>query len=160
MKAPIRLQGSKKRGEEDPNVPLARMRAMTTKSHHLDDNPELTVFYDGSCPICRTEIAHYQRCVGSEAISYVDVSKGTSEALGSGLDHKTAMKRIHVRQADGRLVSGAKAFTLVWLALPRWRFLGRVASYPPVTMVLEGLYRFILPLRSGLSRALRHFMQV
>ncbi len=62
------------------------------------------------------------------------------------------MNRFHVRRSDGELVSGARGFMELWGALPKWRWLARVASLPGVMLLLELAYRGFLPLRPTLSR--------
>lgn len=113
-----------------------------------------TVYYDGSCPLCRAEIAHYRSCRGAEAVDFVDVS-GPDAAPGSDLTRREAMARLHVRLPDGRLVSGAEGFLAVWRALPGWRWLARIGSLPLVLPVLEIGYRMFLPVRPLLSRVFR-----
>ncbi|MHB2168541.1 thiol-disulfide oxidoreductase DCC family protein [Alsobacter sp. R-9] len=112
----------------------------------------LTVYYDGSCPLCRAEIGHYRRADRDGAITFEDVSPGEARPA-SDLDRETAMARFHVRTPDGRLLSGAAAFAALWRNLPGpWPVLGRVAGWPPVTAVLEVGYRLLLPVRPALSR--------
>ena len=36
---------------------------------------DLTVYHDGSCPLCRLEIGQYKRARGAERIEFVDVSQ-------------------------------------------------------------------------------------
>ena len=111
----------------------------------------LTVYYDGSCPLCRAEIAHYAKQDGAEAIAFVDASRDDAK-LGADLPQKTALGRFHVRTADGTLHSGAAGFVTIWKALPGWRFLAWVADRRGVLLVLEGGYRAFLPVRPFLSR--------
>jgi predicted DCC family thiol-disulfide oxidoreductase YuxK len=115
--------------------------------------PELTIYFDGSCPLCRREIAFYRRLRGAERLQWVDVSGPA--ALGEGLDCASAMRRFHVRDAQGRLYSGGAAFARLWRALPYWRWLGRCLAWPPLSWGLEGAYRLFLPLRPHLQRLAR-----
>ena len=118
----------------------------------------LSVYYDGGCPLCRAEIDHYRRCAGADRLAFVDVGRAVPEpALGPGLTHDAALRRFHVRAADGRLVSGAAAFARLWTALPGWRWLGRlvdlrVLGIRPVLPIAEAAYRLSLPLRPWLAR--------
>jgi predicted DCC family thiol-disulfide oxidoreductase YuxK len=112
--------------------------------------PELTIYFDGSCPLCRREIALYQGLSAREALQWVDVSAG--QPLGEGLSCEAAMRRFHVREADGRLLSGGAAFARLWRALPGWRVLGWSFAWPPLSWLLELAYRIFLPLRLRLQR--------
>jgi predicted DCC family thiol-disulfide oxidoreductase YuxK len=108
---------------------------------------EATIYYDGGCPVCTREIAVYQRAQGAERLAFVDVSRCSADALGPDLTPHAALARMHVRQADGQLVSGAAAFAALWLSLPRWSRLGRIARSPVILPILELGYRGFLILR-------------
>jgi 3-demethoxyubiquinol 3-hydroxylase len=71
----------------------------------------------------------------------------TKAALRPGLDVPSALARMHVRQANGTLVSGAAAFILLWQRFPATRWLGRVAAVPPLPWLLELAYRIFLRVR-------------
>ncbi len=113
----------------------------------------LTVYFDGSCPMCRREITIYRRLPQATAIEWVDVSQGV--ALGASLSCAQAMARFHVRDAQGRLHSGAAAFSRMWLMFPGWRWLGCLSAWPPLSWGVEAAYRLFLPLRPRLQTWVR-----
>ena len=109
--------------------------------------PEATLYYDGGCPVCAREIAVYQKAEGADRVAFVDVTRCAPAGLGPNLTSNAALARIHLRLADGRLVSGAEAFAALWLSLPGWAWLGRVARAPVILPLLEIGYRVFLKLR-------------
>ena len=114
--------------------------------------PKSTVYFDGSCPLCRAEIGYYQRKDQYSALCFVDISE-PGGIPPEGITQERAMKRFHVRASDGRVLSGAAAFVEVWTRLPRWRWAARLAGLPGVTLLLEVGYRLFLPIRPYLSKA-------
>jgi predicted DCC family thiol-disulfide oxidoreductase YuxK len=112
---------------------------------------QVTVYFDGSCPLCTKEIGLYQNADGAERITFCDVSRADIN-LPADLTPAAAMARFHVRGADGRLESGAAGFALLWSSLPRWRWLGRIVSFAPVKAVAELTYRGFLKIRPAVQR--------
>ena len=112
-----------------------------------------TVYFDGGCPVCSREIAMYQREQGADAVNWVDVTRCSEAALGPGLSRDATMARLHLRQVDGTLVSGAAAFTGLWRRLPRWAWLGRALDTRVTLWFLEAGYRAFLVVRRGWRKA-------
>lgn len=106
-----------------------------------------TVFYDGGCPICSREISQYRRAVGAERLAFVDAADCPPEALADGLTRDAALARLHVRLADGSMVSGVAAFAALWRQLPRLAWAGRIAGAPVVLPCLDLGYQMFLKLR-------------
>lgn len=118
-------------------------------------DPQLTVFYDGDCPLCRSEIGHYQACQGADQIAFVNVATADAGVVSPGLDRATAIARFHVLDQTGRLKSGAEGFAQLWLLLPRWRWLGRFVLRPFVLPLAERSYTSFLFLRPAIQRLWR-----
>ena len=110
-------------------------------------SPSCTVYFDGACPVCRREIAHYQRQRGADAIAWIDAASCDEAALGPGLDRSVVLQRFHVREADGTLASGAPAFVAIWRRLPAFGWLARLASLRPVLALLDAGYALFLRVR-------------
>jgi 3-demethoxyubiquinol 3-hydroxylase len=121
--------------------------------HSTQTYEGLTVMFDGACPLCHKEIAVYRSLTPLEPVSWMDVSDASVSLTPE--DRARYMARFHVRQKDGSLLSGAAAFVALWLSMPGWRWLGRFASLPGVTPILELLYRGFLRLRPRLQRWMR-----
>lgn len=64
-----------------------------------------------------------------------------------GLDRDALLSRMHVRLPDGRIVSGAAAFSVLWSTLPGLRWLGRLVGHPLVLPIAESVYRVFLGIR-------------
>ena len=110
-----------------------------------------TVYFDGSCPLCRAEIGHYRGMDRNGALCFVDVSAPGAKGP-EGMTQQRAMERFHVRAPDGRIMSGAAAFVEVWARLPGWRWVALAAALPGALTALEFGYRLFLPVRPLLSR--------
>jgi len=128
------------------------MTQATTQSS-AEAAPATTVYFDGSCPLCRREIDLYKRLDKGGRIQWHDVSANAPDC--ADLSREQAMARFHVQDEQGQLLSGARAFVAVWGYLPGWRHLARFAHLPGVTPLLELGYRLFLPIRPWLQKGLR-----
>ena len=129
---------------------------MHTPDATSDKQKDLTVYFDGSCPMCRAEIGVYKSSEGAERICFVNAA-ALGQNLPAGLDPASALARFHVRDAAGQLHSGAAGFSALWLTLPRWRWLGRIIALPGIRTAAELSYRGFLRIRPSLQRAWRRF---
>lgn len=102
---------------------------------------KLKTFFDGGCPLCRREIAHYQRIDRAGRIQWIDITQEREALADAGLDLSLAMRRLHVQERDGRLLSGIDAFVAIWCRLPRWRLLAQIVTGLRLRRPLEWGYR-------------------
>lgn len=98
------------------------------------------VFYDGGCPVCRREIAHYRRVDRQQRIDWHDIVAHPEALERVNLEFEQAMRRFHVVDTQGVLRSGAQGFIVVWQQLPGWRWLARAVRVFRLTAVLEWGY--------------------
>lgn len=111
---------------------------------------ELTVWYDGACPLCQREIAIMRRLDRRGAITFVDVA---DDGAACPIDRRELLARFHASE-DGKLLSGAAAFAAMWRAIPRLRPLGLAARNPAILRLLERTYLLFLKGRPRLQALL------
>ncbi|HEX4856610.1 MAG TPA: demethoxyubiquinone hydroxylase family protein, partial [Limnobacter sp.] len=114
------------------------------------------VYFDGSCPMCRREIAVYQNIQPDQPIDWVDISKPDT-IIPEGQTQQQLMARFHTRTAEGKLLSGAAAFVHVWSRLPGWRLLAYLARIPGMLWVMEKAYTGFLPVRPYIQKFILKF---
>lgn len=104
-------------------------------------HPEITVLFDGECPLCVREIEMLRRLDRERGrLGLTDIAAPDFDASRYGVDHDTLMARIHGVLPDGRLIEGVEVFRrayaavgLGWLVAPtRW---------PVVKPAVDALYR-------------------
>jgi predicted DCC family thiol-disulfide oxidoreductase YuxK len=117
----------------------------------LSPIPEVTVWYDGDCPLCQREISWLRRLDRRAAIAFINVAAGGT----CPIDRSALLARFHAQEAGGPLVSGAAAFAAMWRAIPGLRPFGLLARNPAMLWVLERVYRAFLILRPGLQAIAR-----
>ena len=110
-------------------------------SETLIARPQPVVFFDGSCPLCRREIAHYRRIDRAERLHWVDASSEPVALAGYGLDLQRAMAELHVLDGSGQWHRGEGAFMVIWEHLPAYRWLARLISTTGMRTPLGFAYR-------------------
>jgi len=118
-------------------------RQIPTSTPESEDSASLlpVVLFDGGCPLCSREIKHYRRLRGADLIQWVDVSTTPNLQWLFGIDADTAMRRFHVRTAEGEWLTGAYAFAELWSHLRGYRTLAQVVRSTRALPVLDWAYR-------------------
>ena len=60
------------------------------------------VFFDGGCPLCRREIAHYQSIDTAQRLCWVDVVSEPEALERHGLSLEVALSLIHISEPTRR----------------------------------------------------------
>ncbi len=94
------------------------------------DTPELTMYYDGQCPLCLAEVEFLQSRNAAGKLAFVDITQTGFSHAEHSISCEAAMAQIHGRTADGRLLVGIPVFAtayklanlpvLAWLLSRRW----------------------------------------
>jgi predicted DCC family thiol-disulfide oxidoreductase YuxK len=114
--------------------------------------PELTLFYDGLCPLCSREVAYYRtRAAGDPGVRFVDIADPAFDARRHGLDPAAVHRRLHVKVGDEVRV-GVEAFVALWERLRGFGWIARVARWPGVNQTLRLAYAGFARVRPLLPR--------
>ena len=77
----------------------------------------LTIFFDGACGVCSTEITYY-RSIADQRIRFIDIAALDFDAASYGKTMDDFQKKLHARDAQGHYFTGVEAFRKLWDVLP------------------------------------------
>ena len=123
----------------------------------LSAPPEVALFWDGACPLCRREIAYYKWLDAERRVDWVDISDSVqAERLPQGVAVEAALAKIHGVDRAGALLVGVPAFLAVWDVLPYWRVLPPLLRRLPLALPLvDSAYGWWAKRRLGISARVR-----
>ena len=107
---------------------------------------DITVYYDGKCPLCRREINIYKSLSGSTDVSYIDIEAVNFDFNDLGMKKKQLKSRFHIKK-NGLFLTGGYAFAELWKHYPRLRFLNIIFSSRLMGFLLDKTYNLFLILR-------------
>lgn len=76
----------------------------------------LTLYFDGTCPLCAREIKILQRQSVESRLLFVDISSDAFDARTLGFTLEQMQSSLHARFADGRWLTGLDATLWSWRA--------------------------------------------
>ena len=116
-------------------------------NNSIQTSKSLTVFFDGSCPICSKEVNFYKMRAGADELSWVDVSDEEISIPIQTRSREELMARFHVLSSSGELVSGGAAFAELWASLPAFKIFGKIFKLPILSYLIDVGYDIFLTLR-------------
>jgi predicted DCC family thiol-disulfide oxidoreductase YuxK len=142
--APVRPPVPAEGGDIWRDAGAARLATITGAGAE-GDHVALTIYYNGACPVCRKYVARFQKISAgrSRLIAWADSYAAPWALRRWHVDPADAVLRLYAVTDDGRLLSGAAAFSRLWRELPGYRALGVMVGLPVIRQVAEGLYRLI-----------------
>ena len=112
---------------------------------------QMTVFYDGACPLCIREIGLLRRLETRDRLQFLDISPPGADAF-CPIPQKQLMARFHVQLANGEIVDGAQAFTEAWSQIPYLVWLRPLGRWAPTRWLLNRVYGAFLTIRPSLQK--------
>ena len=100
----------------------------------------IKVFFNNSCNICRLEINHYKK-ISVTNLEWVDITNNEEAIKLTSKSQKELLRRLHVVD-NGEVISGAKAFIIIWSKIPKYKFLSKLFSIKPIFIIFHYLYEF------------------
>ncbi|MGB7334776.1 MAG: DUF393 domain-containing protein [Salaquimonas sp.] len=114
----------------------------------MEKDPNIEVFYDGECPICRWEIAFYSKRDKTGKIRWTDIISLCAHDLPSDKTASDLLGKFHVRdlpaQANDQWHIGVDAFARIWHELPVFKRFSFVFAVPGLRQLAEFAYRLFL----------------
>jgi predicted DCC family thiol-disulfide oxidoreductase YuxK len=115
---------------------LGRTATTNTNSAPAD------IYYNGECPICRTEMEHYAAsCATSHPeLRFIDSTRQPNEFAGCGLRREHLERRVYIKDSEGQILSGMPALIVLWSRMPGYGWLATTLSLPLLRPAAAVLY--------------------
>jgi predicted DCC family thiol-disulfide oxidoreductase YuxK len=104
---------------------------------------ELTVLFDGACPLCRASAERVRRSDSAGRIELVDLHDPGVPARFPEINTGEAMRLMQAVDAHGRIYSGVDAWARIGLRLPGWKWLAWLLLLPGIHQVAAAMYGWV-----------------
>lgn len=132
-----------------PNLPSSTTTASSAERAPVPSGKEgqLTVLYNGDCPVCSAGIAVVRRLdANATHVRLVDIHHTPDVLIAANLTEDDVVRRLYAQGPDGHKHAGFAAFTAIGDAIPSLRGLSRVARWPVIGWLGNGVYeRALVP---------------
>ncbi len=114
-----------------------------------ESDNKITVFYDGACPRCIRDRVDYERLdpEADKQVEWFDITGHDQELIELGINPRKALTELHIRTADGRILSELDAYRVLMARIPRYRLLGWLIGLPLIRPVASNLYHWMVTRR-------------
>ena len=99
--------------------------------------PDLTLLFDGGCPLCVREVRFLQRRDRQARLAFVDIDASDYDAAAhAGISYRVAMGRIHAITGSGEVLRDVAVFREAYRLIglggfthDRWPLIGSVVDW-------------------------------
>ena len=117
---------------------------------HIGGMAEVTIFFDGSCPLCVREISLLRRLDRRDRLAFENVADPDAP-ISCPIDREVLMARFHARLPSGEVGDGARAFTEAYARVPGLGFMAALGRFGPSHAFLNWGYGLFLKVRPRLQ---------
>jgi predicted DCC family thiol-disulfide oxidoreductase YuxK len=112
---------------------------------------KLTLFYDGTCPLCQAEILFLSRRSQAAQLDFVDIHSAYFDPEKIGVSCDQALAAMYGQFADGTLIQGVSVFPEAYrrAGLP---YLAWIFSRKSLQPILQVAYRFFAKNRHAIAK--------
>jgi len=114
---------------------------------------ELTIFYDGGCPLCAAEMRHLSRRDSASKIAYEDIYAADFSARFPQIDQQAADRILHGQLADGQLIFGLDVTYQAWVLVGKRKWVA-ILRWPIIKPIADLTYLFFAKHRNRISKLL------
>jgi predicted DCC family thiol-disulfide oxidoreductase YuxK len=112
----------------------------------------LTIYYDASCPLCRTEMETLKQADAANQLILVDCSQMAMQLPDScPVTRDALMNRIHAQDATGRWITAVEVFAAAYTATGFTK-MGKFWSSRILRPILSRAYPWVADHRQWLSK--------
>lgn len=109
----------------------------------------ITVYFDGACPRCVKDRNNYQKLAGkrAEQVCWFDITGQEQALIALGIDPAKALTELHIKMADGVIVSELDAYIELMHRVPILRPFAYLLALPIIRPILSRCYHFLVKRR-------------
>jgi len=112
---------------------------------------QLTLFFDSTCPFCRTEMARLRRWDAQGRLAFIDCAAQDFRAADYGLTQIGVMRELHGITCEGAVLRGLACIRRAY-ALTRYGWLWSITAWPLLNTRFDRFYLWFARNRQAISR--------
>jgi len=110
----------------------------------------LTIFHDGSCPLCSKEIDQLKALNTADKLSFQDIQAQDFSQRYPHIDKDEAERILHGQLANGDMIYGLDVTCLAWKTVGKHRWLS-ILRWPVIRWFADRTYLFFARYRNTIS---------
>lgn len=114
---------------------------------------ELIIFYDGTCPLCATEMRHLHQCDREGVICFENIYADDFAQRYPAINREKADRILHAQRRNGEILLGLDVTYHAWALVGKRRWVAPL-RWPVIKPLADALYLFFARYRHPISRLL------